>query len=101
METASWRSAPRSNFGWGKYRHTTAVVRSGDGTQKAVFKSVIRKAGLWGLWIHIPDKQMSFPGLKFGTWTLEVKDSNEDQHIIEFNSEAALSGWNQAEDRYR
>ena len=82
---------------WGRYRHTTAVVRAGDGTQKAVFTSSIHEAGSWDLWIHIPDKPMSFPLAKFGTWSLEIEDGNGDLHDIEFNSEAALEGWNQVE----
>ncbi len=82
---------------WGKYRHTTALVRAGDGTKKAVFTVTLRNAGSWDLELHIPDKQKSFPEAKFGTWTLGVKDSTGDRHDIEFNSNGAFHGWNLVE----
>ncbi len=79
---------------WGKYRHTTAVVKSGEGKKEATFNAAIHRTGSWDLWLHMPSKQRSFPGYEFGTWNLVVKDSNGDRHEIEFNSEAALEGWN-------
>jgi hypothetical protein len=82
---------------WGKYRHTTAVVKAGEGTKKAIFTSVIHKRGSWDLWLHMPDKKSSFPWSKFGTWSLVVKDGVGDQHEIKFNSDAAFQGWNQVE----
>jgi hypothetical protein len=82
---------------WGKYLHTTAVVKAGEGTKKAIFTSVIYKPGSWSLWLHMPDKKSSFPWSKFGTWGLMVKDSAGDQHEIKFNSDAAFQGWNQME----
>ncbi|MBN1904991.1 MAG: hypothetical protein JW927_07830 [Deltaproteobacteria bacterium] len=82
---------------WGKYQHTTAVVKAGEGTKKAIFTGVIHKRASWGLWLHMPEKKSSFPGSKFGTWNLVVKDSVGDQHEIQFHSDAALQGWNQVE----
>ncbi len=80
---------------WGKYRHTTAVVKAGEGEKTATFTASINRTGSWDLWYHIPDKQKSFPRYNFGTWNLVVRDSNGDQFDIEFNSDAALEGWNQ------
>ena len=82
---------------WGKYRHTTAVIKSGEGKKLATFTALIHKTGSWTLWLHMPDKQKSFPWSKFGTWTMVIKDSNVDRHNAEFNSGAALEGWNQVE----
>ncbi len=82
---------------WGKYRHTTALVKAGDGTKKAIFTAEIHKAGSWDLELHMPDKQGSFPRAKFGTWTVIVKDSAGDPHEMEFNSNAAFQGWNPVE----
>ncbi|MGD9162009.1 MAG: hypothetical protein PVG39_26595, partial [Desulfobacteraceae bacterium] len=82
---------------WGKYRHTTAAIKAGEGENKATFTTVIKKSGSWNLWLHMPSKQKSFPGLEFGTWSLIVKDTNGDSHEIKFNSDAALEGWNHAD----
>lgn len=82
---------------WGKYRHTTAVVKAGEGTKKAIFTGVIHKRSSYDLWLHMPDKKSAFPGSKFGTWNLVVKDSAGDQHETQFNSDTALQGWNQVE----
>ena len=41
--------------------------------------------------------QSVFPGRKWGTWNLVIKDSNGDQHEISFYSKAAAQGWNLAE----
>ena len=79
---------------WGKYRHTATVIKAGEGKNKAIFTTTIQKAGSWDLDLYIPDKQRSFPGMKFGTWNLIIKDITGKQHNMEFNSGAALPGWN-------
>jgi ABC-type transport system involved in multi-copper enzyme maturation permease subunit len=79
---------------WGKYRHTLAAVNAGNGEKKAVFTATIPHAGPWDLELHIPAKQSVFPGRKWGTWNMIIKDSNGDPHEIKFDSNAAAQGWN-------
>jgi hypothetical protein len=40
---------------------------------------------------------MIFPGRKWGTWHLTVRDGNGDERGITFDSNAASEGWNLAE----
>ena len=100
LSTSSFFTAPKEwtyldlPGSWGKYRHTTAVVKSGEGEKKASFTAEVHRSGSWDLWLHMPDKQKSFPGLEFGTWNLSVKDSSGDSYEISFSSDAALEGWN-------
>ncbi|MBN1831898.1 MAG: hypothetical protein JW896_07285 [Deltaproteobacteria bacterium] len=80
---------------WGKYRHTLAAVRAGDGEKKAVFTAEVPHAGSWDLEIHIPPKYNAFPGRRWGTWNLVITDSHGDQHETKFDSDAALQAqWN-------
>lgn len=79
---------------WGKYRHTLAAVNAGNGERMALFTTTIPHAGLWDLELHIPAKQSVFPGRKWGTWNLIIKDSNGDPYEINFDSNASAEGWN-------
>ncbi len=82
---------------WGKYRHTIAAVKAGNGEKKAVFTCTIPKAGQWDLELYIPAKETVFPGRKWGTWHLTIKDSNGDERDITFDSNSATEGWNLSE----
>ena len=79
---------------WGKYRHTTAMVRAGEGSKKAIFTAIIPKAGLWDLELYMPSKESAFMVRKWGTWNLVIRDSNSDPHDTGFDSRAATRGWN-------
>ena len=79
---------------WGKYRNTLAAVKAGKGEKMALFTTTIPRTGLWELELHIPAKQSVFPGRKWGTWNLLIKDSNGDPHEIKFDTNAAAQGWN-------
>jgi hypothetical protein len=81
---------------WGKYRHTMAMVKAGEGSKKAVFTAIIPKTGSWNLELYMPLKQSVFMVRKWGNWNLVIKDSNSDQHEIEFDSKSAMHGWNLA-----
>jgi len=81
---------------YGKYRHTTAVVRKGKGDKKAVFAAEIPKSGRWELSFHLPSEQRS--GLMAsrrdrGSWKLVLDDGTGAQDI-EFDAETHDSGWN-------
>ena len=79
---------------WGKYRHTTAEVRAGEGSRKAMFTVTIPKAGSWDLELYMPSKESAFIVRRWGTWNLVIRDSNSDSHEIGFDSKAAIRGWN-------
>jgi ABC-type transport system involved in multi-copper enzyme maturation permease subunit len=93
---------------WGKYRHTLAIVRSGDGSKKAVFAARLPGTGRWRLDYHLPvltssTRSASGPGVRInaqaglggtqGTYdmTLEVGGRPEE---IEFDASAGEPGWN-------
>ncbi len=78
---------------WGKYRHTTALIRGGDGNKKALFTAELPESGSWDLELYLPMKGV-FPGKKWGTWHLKVTDSNGDNYKVDFDSKAGNEGWN-------
>ena len=41
---------------WGKYRHTVAGARSGDGSEVAVFSAELPAPGRWQLDFHVPNR---------------------------------------------
>ncbi len=80
---------------WGKYRHTLAAVRAGNGDKKAVFTTKVPHSGSWDLEVYILPKYNAFPGRRWGTWNLLITDSNGDQHEMKFDSDAASQAqWN-------
>jgi ABC-type transport system involved in multi-copper enzyme maturation permease subunit len=81
---------------WGKYRHTTALVRAGKGSKKAMLTATIPNTGSWELEIHMPPKESAFTVRKWGVWNLVIEDGNGDPHEIRFDSKAATGGWNLA-----
>lgn len=78
---------------WGKYRHTIVVIKAGEGEKKAVFTTSIPRGGVWELELHLPYRPSTYPGRKWGTWNLEVKDVNGGRHTIRFDSNVAVKGW--------
>ena len=81
---------------YGKYRHTMAVVRKGEGSKRAVFSAKIPKSGRWELSFYLPAEQRS--GLMSarrdrGTWKLVIDDGTG-THEIDFEAETHDSGWN-------
>lgn len=78
---------------WGKYRHTTALIRAGKGEKQALFSTGLPGAGAWDLEIYLPMKSL-YPGKKLGTFYIEVIDSSGDKYNLEFDSGAGNEGWN-------
>ena len=72
------------------------VIRTGIGRKKATFTTSLPNDSTWDLELHLPMKGV-FPGRRWGTWHIMVRDSHGDQREIRFNSEAASEGWNLAE----
>ncbi|MBN1904187.1 MAG: hypothetical protein JW927_03735 [Deltaproteobacteria bacterium] len=80
---------------YGKYRHTAAYIKRGEGTKKAVFSSELPQSGTWDLEIYIPMRNV-FPGKKWGRWHGVVIDRNGDRHQVEFDSKTGTEEWNLA-----
>lgn len=98
-ESGEWTRAtiPAS---WGKYRHTVAGARSGDGSEVAIFSTELPAPGRWQLDFHVPNRQPAM-GLDFA-WTsygtLGVFDmtlvAGNKATRVEFDGSAADVGWN-------
>lgn len=104
-------SRNRTPGAWGKYRHTAAVVRGGEGKRRAVFGADIPRAGRWRLSYHIPEVRGSNvnvsvgpggatatrsrgKGPQQGTYDIKLIDGNGDDQAVEFDGTASESGWN-------
>lgn len=84
-----------NGMSYGKYRHTAAYIKKGEGAKKAVFSVELPQAGSWELEIYIPMKNV-FPNRNWGTWHGVVIDKNGDRHQVEFDSKAGTEEWNLA-----
>lgn len=102
---AIW-SRQENDTGWGKYRHTAALVGAGDGGEIAHFRTTMPKPGRWRLGYHLPNLsgrdfnqnagnarvQGQF-GPTLGTYEMTVLIDG-DEEVIEFDGGAADTGWN-------
>ena len=79
---------------YGKYRHTLAAIKGGDGEKKAVFEASIDKAGQWDLELYVPWRNNIWPNKKWGKWHAVIVDNNGDKYEVEFDSNTATAGWN-------
>jgi ABC-type transport system involved in multi-copper enzyme maturation permease subunit len=77
---------------FGKYRHTMAAVKAGNGECRAVWETRVPRSGPWELEVHIPWSGETIDQLA-GTWNLTVEDSSG-RREIPFNTGAAADGWN-------
>ncbi len=92
---------------WGKYRHTHAVIKRGNGDRHVVFTTELPDSGLWRLSYHLPlsktDNQKGKQQQNNQLWQLTnrllgeyrmelVSDGNS--RPVEFDGNAASPGWN-------
>jgi len=102
---AVW-SRQQNPTSWGRYRHTAAFIRAGQGAERAVFRAVIPDSGRWRLALHIPNieerqinaqagaaRVQASSGLSLGSYDLSLIN-NGDSESIEFDAGAAETGWN-------
>jgi ABC-type transport system involved in multi-copper enzyme maturation permease subunit len=84
-----------SSGAWGKYRHTIALIRSGDGEGRAVFTAEIPRSGEWELEYHLPARGDGGrrSTRQRGTWTLTIVDTTGSQDAT-LDADAADDGWN-------
>lgn len=108
----SRRQEPSS---WGKYRHTIALVRAGTGARRAVFTAQLPESGRWQLAYHLPalttqrNSASPAPGIQVnastglggsqGTYDLTLRADGE-ARPLEFDGEAAETGWNELGEFY-
>jgi ABC-type transport system involved in multi-copper enzyme maturation permease subunit len=74
---------------WGKYRHTMALVKSGQGERKAVFSASMPRSGSWELQLHLPAQRTK----EKGTWAFAVEDTSG-RKDVRFDLGAGAEGWN-------
>lgn len=92
---------------WGKYRHTHAVIKRGNGDQHIEFTTELPVSGLWRLSYHLPlsktgnqrgkqqqnDQFWQLTNRVLGEYRMElVSDGNSSP--VEFDGNAAAPGWN-------
>lgn len=83
---------------WGKYRHTLAVIESGEGRHRAIFEAELDRSGPWRLELHLPPKDSLPRSWDRGTYHLEVVDANGDRRELTFDAVAAEGGWNELDE---
>jgi hypothetical protein len=74
---------------WGRYRHTFASIRAGDGATRALMPAAIPAAGTYQLEIHVP----AFNVGNYRSWTLEIV-SADGRETVHYDASAAIEGWN-------
>jgi hypothetical protein len=81
----------------GKYRHTAALIKEGDGGRIAVFATEIPTSGAWELEYYLPRRPgtggIGFGRRKYGSWQMTVVDDTGSQEV-EFDAENGEAGWN-------
>jgi hypothetical protein len=82
---------------YGKYRHTMAVVRAGEGNRTATFTVEIRDSGQWQLEYYFAPPRSRRGGRgsssESATLNLTIEDSSGSQPVT-FDAEGSESGWN-------
>lgn len=95
-----WSRAEEFNS-WGKYRHTHAIIASGDGNQRTTFSADLPQSGSWRLAYYVSKKPTTnaVPGLAkilntMGKYSLTLISGDGEKQIVEFDGAAAEDGWN-------
>ena len=88
----------------GKYRHTAALVRPGDGDRHVVFEARLPRPGRWQMDYHIPNRHAPPPTGWSAEWAITFFGAlgNLDMHLqsgadekpVSFDAGAAEVGWN-------
>lgn len=79
---------------YGKYRRTQAVIRAGQGKQRAIFAAELPDAGAWKLELYVEPNRRDRRNWKQGTYHLKVIDANGDVQAVSFDASGAEEGWN-------
>jgi hypothetical protein len=87
-----WLRADRPKA-WGKYRHTIARVKAGEGDRRAIFNVDLPRSGQWQVEYYLPTAGNSGRGRSYGTWQMTLIDPSGDQTIT-FDAVGGEAGWN-------
>jgi hypothetical protein len=94
---ASRWSRRSATTAYGKYRHTMAIVKAGNGDRRAIFSAEIPRAGEWELEYHLPAlRRRGRRGggeSMTGSWSLTIVDSSG-SHEVSFDLAGSELGWN-------
>jgi hypothetical protein len=80
---------------WGRYRHTVALAKAGDGDRRAVFTAEIPSSGPYEVAFHLPSlspRQRE----RLGTFQLRLVDTSG-EHELTLDASAGENGWNPLE----
>jgi hypothetical protein len=80
---------------WGRYRHTVALAKAGDGDRRAVFNAEIPASGPYEVAFHLPTlspRQRE----RLGTFQMRLVDSSG-EHELTLDAAAGENGWNPLE----
>jgi hypothetical protein len=77
---------------WGRYRHTFASIRAGEGSARAVLPATLPTAGTWELEIHLPPFLLNFASAN-SRWSLEIV-SADGRETVDYDAASAAAGWN-------
>lgn len=88
---AQW-SRRSEQAAWGKYRHTLAMIRPGDGNSKANLVAEIPQAGRWQLEMYLPNV-VPVRQKRLGIIEVEIIYGNETKPL-QFNAQDGVMGWN-------
>lgn len=78
---------------WGRYRHTAAYIRAGDGGSRAVMPATLPAAGTWQLELYIPWFNFIRTSQQRGTWNLDIV-SDYGRETVAFDATVGDYGWN-------
>jgi hypothetical protein len=74
---------------WGRYRHTFAYVRAGEGAARAVMPAAIPAAGVYELEIYLP----AFSLQSHTRWSLTIVTA-DGRESVDYDASQARQGWN-------
>jgi hypothetical protein len=93
IKTSEWSRMTYPDA-YGKYRHTLAVVRAGEGKRSATFSVEIPASGQWELEYYLsPPRSRRGSSSKTGSFNLTVEDSSGSQPVA-FDAGGGEVGWN-------
>lgn len=100
--TPSRWSRRETGLAYGRYRHTVATIKAGDGERTAEFSAEIPKTGRWELSYYVPSMRRRSGGggnrgrgnrFKKGIWSLEIQDPSGTNNAT-LDADGADPGWN-------
>lgn len=89
---ARWSRRP-GPAAWGRYRHTFAYVRGGEGKTRAVMPATVPAAGVYELEIHTPQFNQFVNAANRTRWSIAIV-AGDVRETVDFDAGGAQAGWN-------